>query len=97
MDMFVNLVGQMFVDNRKGNIMAGLLRKHDDKLAAMYNMSYKEPSIDEVSKKFNNAKITNIRVDSKTSEIVVETSKGALVLGAEVDNGDPVILRGILK
>ena len=77
--------------------MAGLLRKHNDKLATMYTISYKEPSVDEVSNKFNNAKITNIRVDSKTSELVIETSKGALVLGSEVDHGDPIIIRGVMK
>ncbi len=77
--------------------MAGLLRKHNEKLAAMYTTTYKEPSGDEVCNKFNNAKITNIRIDSKTSEIVVETSKGALVLGSEVDNGDPIIIKGVMK
>jgi len=77
--------------------MAGLLRKHNEKLAAMYTTTYKEPSVEEVSKKFNNAKITNIRVDNRTSEIVVETSKGALVLGSEVDNGDAIIIRGVMK
>jgi len=77
--------------------MAGLLRKHNEKLAAMYTTTYKEPSGEEVSKKFNNAKITNIRVDSRTSEIVVETSKGALILGSEVDNGDAIIIRGVMQ
>ena len=77
--------------------MAGLLRKHNEKLAAMYTTTYKEPSVDEVSKKFNNSKITNIRVDSRTSELVIETSKGAFVIGAEVDNGDAVIIRGVMK
>ena len=77
--------------------MAGLLRKHDEKLAAMYTSTYKEPSADEVSKKFNNAKITNIRVDKSTTELVIETSKGSFVIGAEIDNGDPVIIRGVMK
>ncbi len=77
--------------------MSGLLKKHNEKLAAMYTNAYKEPSVDVISKKFNNSKITNIRVDSKTSELVIETSKGVLVLGSEVDNGDPIIIKGVMK
>lgn len=77
--------------------MSGLLRKHNEKLANMYTVSYKEPSIDEVSKKFNNAKITNIRMDRSTTELVIETSKGSFVIGAEVENGDAVIIRGVMK
>ena len=74
-----------------------LLKKHNDHLASMYTLTYKEPKLDVVLSKLKGAKITDIKMDSKTTELAIITSKGTLILGAEVDNGDPVILRGILK
>ncbi len=77
--------------------MAKTTKKQDEYLAKMYHPSYKEPSVDEFNKKFNNAKITNVRVDRSTTEIVIETSKGDMILGCEMDNGDAVIVRGFMK
>ena len=78
--------------------MAGLLRKHNEKLAAMYTMAYKQPTEEHLAKKFNNAKITNIRVDRQSGEMVIETSKGTLVMGVESGTlFDPILVRGVMK
>jgi hypothetical protein len=68
-----------------------LLRKYNEKLAGMYTTSYKEPSVDDLLKKLN-----NIRIDNSTSELAIETSKGVLILGCEVDNGDAIIVKGFI-
>lgn len=57
---------------------------------------YKEPSIDDLLKKLNNSKITGIRIDNSTSELAIETNKGVLILGCEVDNGDAIIVKGFI-
>ena len=74
-----------------------LLKKHNEKLAAMYTTRYKEPKVDEVLAKLSGAKITDIRIDNQTTELVIETSKGSFILGCEVDNGDAIIIRGVMK
>lgn len=73
-----------------------LLKKYNEKLAGMYTTSYKEPSVDDLLKKLNNSKITGIRIDNSTSELAIETSKGVLILGCEVDNGDAIIVKGFI-
>lgn len=74
-----------------------LLKKHNDHLASMYTLTYKEPKLDIVLSKLKGAQITDIKMDSKTTELAIVTSKGTLILGAEVDNGDPIIVRGVMK
>ena len=74
-----------------------LLKKHNDHLASMYTLTYKEPKLDIVLSKLKGSQITDIKMDSKTTELAIVTSKGTLVLGAEVDNGDPIIIRGVMK
>ncbi len=73
-----------------------LLKKHNDQLASMYTLSYKEPKLESVLSKLKGAKITDIKMDSKTTELAIITSKGTLILGAEVDNGDPIIIKGFM-
>lgn len=77
--------------------MANLLKKHNEKLASMYTTRYKEPSVDEILSKVKGSKLSSIRIDSRTSEIVIETSKGDIVLGCEMDNGDAIIVKGFIK
>jgi len=74
-----------------------LLKKHNDHLASMYTIKYKEPKLDDVLSKLKGAKVTDIKMDSKTTELAIITSKGTLVLGAEMDNGDPLIVKGFIK
>ncbi len=74
-----------------------LLKKHNDHLASMYAQTYKEPKLDIVLSKLKGSQITDIKMDSKTTELAIVTSKGTLILGAEVDNGDPIIIRGVMK
>lgn len=74
-----------------------LLKKHNDHLASMYTLTYKEPKLDIVLSKLKGSEITDIKMDSKTTELAIVTSKGTLMLGAEVDNGDPLILKGFIK
>ncbi len=73
-----------------------LQKKHNDHLACMYTLAYKEPKLDAVLSKLKGAKITDIKIDSKTTELAIITSKGTLILGAEVDNGDPIIIKGFM-
>lgn len=77
--------------------MANLLKKHNEKLAGMYTTTYKEPTVEDVLSKVKGSKISSIRIDSRTSELVIETSKGDIVLGCEMDNGDAVIVKGFIK
>ena len=77
--------------------MANLLKKHNEKLAAMYTTRYKEPNVEDVLSKLKGSKITDVRMDTKTTEIAIVTSKGTLILGAEVDNGDPLIVKGFIS
>jgi len=74
-----------------------LLKKHNEKLATMYTTRYKEPTVDDVESKLKGAKITGIRTDSRTSELAIETNKGILILGCEMDNGDAIIIRGVMQ
>ena len=73
-----------------------LLKKQNEKLAAMYTTRYKEPTVEAVLSKVKGAKITGMRIDSQTSEIAIETSRATIIFGCEMDNGDAVIIKGVL-
>jgi len=70
--------------------------KQDAKFAEMYSIDYKEPKREENENSFVGATIKEYRQDKKTSEVVLVTDKGVLLLGAYVEGGEAYIVTGKL-